>query len=165
MTAYVLWKLRTPCSIPGPEVIKLFSCSPSMEFFLLINIKMPTIVGILTFMSRKNSILGLYEPEKCCVSRYFYTYEYLNFMLNWLEHEKSFITSGPGPTAYFRFPFCWFRKGSCQLLAKVCAFSTGDRLGLSQPRISVVRLNDRPDMTTTVYRGRKTTHSVSLTIS
>ena len=41
---------------PGPEVTKLFSCSTrlSMKFFLLINVKMPTIVvGILTFMSRK----------------------------------------------------------------------------------------------------------------
>ena len=46
---------------PGPEVIKLFSCSIqlSMKFFLLINVKMPTTVGILTFMSKKNSILGL----------------------------------------------------------------------------------------------------------
>ena len=42
-----------------------------MLFFLLINVKMPTIVGILTIMSRKN------------------------FMLNSVEHEKSFITSGP----------------------------------------------------------------------
>ena len=50
----------------GLEGIKLFSCSPqlSMKFLLLINVKMPTIVGILTFMSRKNSILGLSEPEK-----------------------------------------------------------------------------------------------------
>ena len=49
----------------GFEVIKLFSCSTqlSMKFFLLINVKMPTIVGILTFMSRKNSILSLPEPE------------------------------------------------------------------------------------------------------
>ena len=48
----------------GPEVIKLFSCSTqlSMKFFLLINIKMPTIVVILTFMSGKNSILCLSEP-------------------------------------------------------------------------------------------------------
>ena len=37
--------------------------SAKHEFFLLINVKMPTIVGILTFMSRKNSILGLSEPE------------------------------------------------------------------------------------------------------
>ena len=31
---------------------------PRMLFFLLINVKMPTIVGILTFMSRKNSVLS-----------------------------------------------------------------------------------------------------------
>ena len=39
---------------------------------MLINVKMPTIVGILAFMSRIN----------CVLSR--------------VEHEKSFITSGPG---------------------------------------------------------------------
>ena len=33
------------------------------DFFLLINVKMPTIVGILTFVSGKNSILGLSEPK------------------------------------------------------------------------------------------------------
>ena len=51
---------------PGSEVIKLFSCSIqlSMKFFRLINVKMPTIVGILTFMSRKNSIPGLSEPKE-----------------------------------------------------------------------------------------------------
>ena len=43
-----------------------------MLFFPLINVKMPTIVGSLTFMSRKN------------------------FMLNSTEHEKSFISSEPG---------------------------------------------------------------------
>ena len=49
----------------------LGSGKPRMLFFPLRHIKMPTIVGILTFMSRKN------------------------FMLNCVEHEKSFITSGP----------------------------------------------------------------------
>ena len=40
----------------GLEVIKLFSCSAQLrlKFILLINVKMPTIVGILTFMSRIN---------------------------------------------------------------------------------------------------------------
>ena len=38
---------------------------------MLINVKMPKIVGILTFMSR------------------------INFVLSSVEHEKSFITSGP----------------------------------------------------------------------
>ena len=46
--------------------MKFFSCSTqlSMKFFLLINVKMPTVVGILSFMSWKNSILGLFESEK-----------------------------------------------------------------------------------------------------
>ena len=42
-------------------------------FIMLINVKMPTIVGILTFMSR------------------------INFVLSRVEHKESFITSGPGP--------------------------------------------------------------------
>ena len=38
---------------PGPEVIKLFRCSTqlSAKFIPLINVKMPTLVGILTFIS------------------------------------------------------------------------------------------------------------------
>ena len=68
----------------GPEVIKLFSCSTQLRvkfqllikyrqlkkllsdvvFIMLINVKMPTFVGILTFMSR------------------------INFVLTWVEHEK-----------------------------------------------------------------------------
>ena len=66
--------------IPGPGGYKLFSCSESMKiqlrtktkistnkevscfrsdfvFIMLINVKMPTIVGILTFMSRINFML------------------------------------------------------------------------------------------------------------
>ena len=44
----------------GPDVI-FFSCSiqPSMKLMLLINVKMPTIVGILTFTSRINEWLWL----------------------------------------------------------------------------------------------------------
>ena len=62
-----VWRANSCMStIPGPEVIKLFSCSTqlSMKFFLLIYVKMPVIVGILTFMSRKNSILGLSKSGK-----------------------------------------------------------------------------------------------------
>ena len=43
----------------------------SMKLFLLINIKMPTIVGILIFIGRKN------------------------FMLHWIEHEKKSYNIGP----------------------------------------------------------------------
>ena len=81
----------------GPEFIKLFSCSTqlSMIFFLLINVKMPTIVGILTFMSGKNSNLGLSEPKKAEFLDIFIFRSIYNFMLNSVEHDKKFITSGP----------------------------------------------------------------------
>ena len=51
---------------PGPEVIKLFSCSIqlSMKFCLFINVKMPTTVGILPCMGGENNILCLTEPKK-----------------------------------------------------------------------------------------------------
>ena len=41
---------------PGPKVIKLVSCSTqlSLKYILLLNVKMPTIVDILTFISRIN---------------------------------------------------------------------------------------------------------------
>ena len=44
-------------SEPGPEVIKLFKNSTqlSRKFILLLNVKMPTIVGILTFISMINT--------------------------------------------------------------------------------------------------------------
>ena len=54
--------------LPGPEVIKLFSCSTqlSMNFFLLIIVKMPTVNCCWHFNNyeQENSILGLSEPEK-----------------------------------------------------------------------------------------------------
>ena len=65
----------------GPEVIKKISCSNqlSMMFFLLINVKMLTVIGILSFMSRKSNILGLSEPYKKLSFLIFYTNEYLKF--------------------------------------------------------------------------------------
>ena len=45
-----------------------------VEFIMLINVKMPTIIGILTFMSKLNSMLK--------------------------SMKKSFITSRPGSTLF-----------------------------------------------------------------
>ena len=83
-----------------------------------------------------------------------------------LTRKSGVLGSILGLATYFHFSFRFFKKGSCQLLAKVCARSTGNRLrGLSLPRKSLVRLTDRPDMTLDVYRGRKTTiqqhHAIS----
>ena len=59
MEAYCTWG-RT-----WPRGYKTFFMLNSTEhdFFLLRNVKMPTVVGILTFMSGKISILGLTEPK------------------------------------------------------------------------------------------------------
>ena len=75
-----------------------------------------------------------------------------------LTRKSGVLGSIPGLATYFRFSFHFFKKGSCQLLAKVCDQVLVSRLGgLSLSRKSVVRLTDRPNMTLDVYRGRKTT--------
>ena len=42
-----------------------------------------------------------------------------------LTRKSRVLGSIPGLATYFRFSFRFFKKGSCQLLAKVCAQSTG----------------------------------------
>ena len=72
-----------------------------------------------------------------------------------LSRKSGVLGSIPGLATYFRFSLRFFKKGSCQLLAKVCARSTGQPLRRSKPaQESVDRLTDRPDMTLDVYRGR-----------
>ena len=66
LSVYFFWQ-KNPSGIPssvkqfesrsGLKIIKLFSCSTqqSMNYIMLTNIKMPTIVGILTFISIINT--------------------------------------------------------------------------------------------------------------
>ena len=58
---------------PDPKVIKLISCSTqlSTKFILHINVKMPTIVGILTFISRINTISECFKQEQIIKLQYF----------------------------------------------------------------------------------------------
>ena len=42
-----------------------------------------------------------------------------------LTRKSEVLGSIPGLATYFRFSFRFFKKASCQLLAKVCARSTG----------------------------------------
>ena len=60
-----------------------------VAFIMLINVKMPTTVGILTFMSM------------------------INFGLNWVEHGKSLKTSGSDQT------FTWLGGASAALLVYI----------------------------------------------
>ena len=63
--------------IPGPGVIKLFPCSTqlSMKFILLINVKMPTLVGISTFMSMISTTSERLKAINFFICRYFSFYE------------------------------------------------------------------------------------------
>ena len=87
-----LYRLRT-----GPEVLKLFPCSTwlSTIFFLLINVKMPTILGILTFISMINT------TSQILLARNFFWIIY-KYLILWaveilcsveLSMKKSVITS------------------------------------------------------------------------
>ena len=55
----------------GPEVVKRSSSSTqmNMKFILLINVKMPTIVGILTFISMINTTPERMRNENSLFSR------------------------------------------------------------------------------------------------
>ena len=68
--------------------------------FLFINVKMPTIVDILTFMSRKNSIIGLSEPEKAEFPDFF-VYLWAFKISRSAEFSMIFITSGPDFVRWF----------------------------------------------------------------
>ena len=59
---------------------------------------MPTIVGILTFISMINITSGRLRARNFFTIRYFSFYQELEFRAQLsvsVEHEKSFITSGP----------------------------------------------------------------------
>ena len=50
-----------------------------MKFILLINVKMPTIVGILTFISKINYWLCRFKPRNSIDSDFFDIYEEFKF--------------------------------------------------------------------------------------
>ena len=83
-----------------PQGYKTFLCSTqlSMKFIMLINVKMPTIVGILSFISTINTTSESLKAIKVRISLYFRFYERLNFHTQLsceLSMKKSFIPSGP----------------------------------------------------------------------
>ena len=77
---------------------------------------MPTIVGILTFMSGKNSILGLSEPKKAELSWYFYTYEHLKFhaQLSWARKKFYNLGARQKRLKELKLPFDWYHSKTKQ---------------------------------------------------
>ena len=75
-------KARANIWAPAPEVIKLFSYSNQLsnQFILLINVKMPTIVDILTFISMINTTPERPKARNFFICRYFSVYGQLQFL-------------------------------------------------------------------------------------
>ena len=80
----------------GPEVIKLFSYSTqlSMKFIPLINVKMPTIVGILTFISMINTTSERLKARNIFICQNFSFYEQLQFRAQLSWTRKKFYNLG-----------------------------------------------------------------------
>ena len=69
-----------------------------MQFILLINVKMPTFVGILTFISWINTASESFKARNFFIFQHFGFYQQLKFHAQWRssdEHENCFITSRP----------------------------------------------------------------------
>ena len=80
---------------PGPEVINHFSCSAQLrlKFILLINVKMPTIVGNLTFISKINYMFWQSLHEISTNFGHFSNCEQFEFHA---QHRKKFCNLGTG---------------------------------------------------------------------
>ena len=64
-----------------PRCVELFSCSTqlSIKLITLINVKMPTIVGILAFISMINTTSEILKSRNFFICRYFSIYKQLKF--------------------------------------------------------------------------------------
>ena len=90
-THYLLYHLLiityTNSLDPESEVIKHFSCSRqlSIKFIMVINVKMPTIVSILTFISMINTAIKSLKARKVIIFQHSSFYEQSKFraQLSW----------------------------------------------------------------------------------
>ena len=120
---------------PGTEVIKLFSCSTqlSTKFILLINVKMPSIVGILTFISMINTTSERLKARNFFTFCYFSFYEYMKLkfhaQLSW-QWERFYNLGAWSWSKLLFVPL----KDLCQLvqcLLIIFENKRGTRLGLT----------------------------------
>ena len=80
LAVFAVWLVYSLSLSIGPRDYKTFFMlsSAEHEFILLINVKMPTIVGILTFISMINTTSERLKARNFFVCRYFSFYEQLN---------------------------------------------------------------------------------------
>ena len=77
----MLQSIKLKAALSASEVINCFPCSTqlSMKLILLIKVKMPTIVGILTFISRINTTLESDKARNIVIFQHFTCYEQFKF--------------------------------------------------------------------------------------
>ena len=82
-------------SYPGPEIIKLFSCSTqlNMKLSLLINMKM---LAFSYLSAEKLSCAATFSKKEFAIVSNWRLISRTNVVLGWVEHEKGFITLEPG---------------------------------------------------------------------
>ena len=88
--------IRIVNSGPEPEVIKLFPSLTqlSTKLILLINVEMPTIVGILQFISMINTTAKRLIARNFFICLYFSFYEQLKFCAQLSRAWKKFYNLG-----------------------------------------------------------------------
>ena len=111
----------------------LVTFNPSKTETLLVSRKLNRLPHPPVFMQNhqiyeveSHKHLGLYFSNDCT------WHQHIKYMpgrvaqsVGHLTRKSGVLGSIPGLATYFRFSFRFFKKGSCQLLAKVCARSTG----------------------------------------
>ena len=79
------------------------------RLILLINIKMPTIVGILTFISKINTTSESFKARQILFfSILVNIMSSWNFLLSLVEHEESLMALGPGSANVFSYAPSYF---------------------------------------------------------
>ena len=92
MHCFFMWTTK---ALIGPRGYKTFSCSTqlNMKIFMLINLKLLAMPNSLLLNIAEHENFSANKYENANYSLVFISRE--NFMLSWVEHENSFITSGP----------------------------------------------------------------------
>ena len=119
------------------EIPSVFSshCNPVIDIGFVSSVRFYTVYAFLLWLTMRS----LYQCNiflsfivNGCIRTKFSNRRQTHFMpgrvaqsVGHLTRKSGVLGSIPGLATYFRFSFRFFKKGSCQLLVKVCARSTG----------------------------------------
>ena len=118
--AYSEFLQRAPCWTPGGLYYMFFQARNIVKSIWLHF----TYIYLISFIACKS--IWIIELQAFRTLDILYPTLELVRVAQSVEHptrKSEVLGSIPGLATYFCFSFCWFKKGSCRLLAKVCAQS------------------------------------------